>query len=64
LILARLVRSCREYQWFTAAVELVLLVVGVFAGFQLDRWNEGRLDQQRADEYREQLITDLSIEQN
>lgn len=64
LTLARLARTVREHDWFTAFVELALLIVGIFAGFQLDRWNDGRLDQQRADEYREQLITDLSVEQN
>jgi hypothetical protein len=64
LILARIVRSFREHDWFTAVVELALLIVGIFAGFQLDRWNDGRLDQQRADGYREQLITDLSVERN
>lgn len=64
MILARLARTLREHDWFTAFLELVLLIVGIFAGFQLDRWNDGRLDQQRADEYREQLITDLSVEQN
>ena len=64
MILARIVRSFREHDWFTAVVELVLLIVGIFAGFQLDRWNDGRLDQQRADGYREQLITDLNVERN
>lgn len=62
MILARLAGSFRKHDWFTAVVEMVLLIIGIFAGFQLDRWNDGRLDQQRADEYREQLITDLSVE--
>jgi hypothetical protein len=64
MILARLVRSFREHDWFTAFVELVLLIVGIFAGVQLDRWNEERLDQKRADEYRQQLISDLQVERN
>lgn len=62
MLLARIARSFREHDWFTAVVELVLLIAGIFAGFQLDRWNDGRLDQQQADEYREQLIADLDVE--
>lgn len=64
MFLSRLARSFKDHDWFTAAVELLLLVTGIFAGFQLDRWNDGRLDQLRAGEYREQLITDLSIERS
>ncbi|MDP5053348.1 MAG: hypothetical protein NWP69_06140 [Congregibacter sp.] len=62
MILSRLVRSFRSHDWFTAAVEFVLLIAGIFIGFQIDRWSDQRLDQQRADEYRQQLISDLSIE--
>jgi hypothetical protein len=62
LILTRLAKSFRDHDWFTGFVELLLLVIGIFFGFQLDRWNEGRLDQQQANEYRQQLIVDLEVE--
>jgi hypothetical protein len=62
LLLARLSRSFREHDWFTGAVELVLLVIGIFIGFQLDRWNGERLEQKEADEYSLQLLEDLTIE--
>jgi hypothetical protein len=64
MILARLLRSFREHDWFTAFVELLLLIVGIFAGVQLDRWNEERLDWKRAEEYRQQLISDLQVERS
>lgn len=64
MILTRLVRSFREHDWFTAFVELVLLIVGIFAGVQLDRWNDERLDRKLANEYREQLIRELGVERN
>jgi len=63
-ILARILRPVREHDWFTALMELVLLITGIFVGFQLDRWNDERLDQMKADEYREQLIADLSVERD
>lgn len=62
MILTRIVRSFREHDWFTALVELVLLIAGIYVGFQLDRWNDARLDLQKAAEYRDQLISDLSVE--
>ena len=62
MILTRLAKSFRDHDWFTGFVELLLLVIGIFFGFQLDRWNEGRLDQQQANEYRQQLIVDLEVE--
>jgi hypothetical protein len=62
MVLTSLIRSFREHDWFAAFVELILLVAGIFLGFQLDRWNDQRLDQLRADEYRQQLIVDLQLE--
>jgi hypothetical protein len=62
MILARLGHSIRSHDWFTALIELALLVMGIFFGFQLDRWNDERLDSVAANEYRLQLIADLEIE--
>ena len=39
-----------------------MLVFGIFIGFQLDRWNDERLQQKEADEYSIQLLDDLAIE--
>lgn len=64
MILARIGQSIRSHDWFTALIELVLLVLGIFFGFQLDRWNDERLDRVAADEYRLQLIADLEVERS
>ena len=64
MILAKLGRAVRSHDWFTALIELVLLVMGIFLGFQLDRWNDERLDRIAADEYRLQLIADLEVERS
>ncbi|WOJ95994.1 hypothetical protein R0137_12175 [Congregibacter brevis] len=64
MILARVGRALRSHDWFTALIELVLLVIGIFFGFQLDRWNDERLDRESADEYRVQLISDLKVERS
>lgn len=64
LILAKFSRAVRGHDWFTALIELILLVMGVFLGFQLDRWNDVRLDRESAKEYRLQLISDLEVERS
>lgn len=64
MILARFGGAVRSHNWFTALIELVLLVIGIFFGFQLDRWNDQRLDRESADEYRLQLIADLEVERS
>jgi hypothetical protein len=38
--------------------------MGIFFGFQLDRWNDERLDREAANEYRLQLIADLEVERS
>jgi len=62
LLLRSLTRSVREHDWVTSTAEFVLLVFGIFIGFQLDRWNDERLQQKEADEYSIQLLDDLAIE--
>jgi hypothetical protein len=64
MILARIGHAIRSHDWFTAVIELVLLVLGIFFGFQLDRWNDERLDRVAANEYRLQLIADLDVERS
>lgn len=64
LILTKFSKAVRSHDWFTALIELVLLVMGIFFGFQLDRWNEERLDRVSANEYRLQLISDLQLERS
>jgi hypothetical protein len=43
-------------------LELLILVLGLFMGFQLDRWNEERLRQQDAQGYISQLAKDLQAD--
>jgi len=64
VIIATLGRAVRNHDWFTALIELVLLIVGIFFAFQLDRWNDERLDRESANDYRLQLIADLEVERS
>jgi len=42
MILRRIVESLRARDWFTVAIELVIVVLGVFIGIQVANWNEER----------------------
>jgi hypothetical protein len=48
MILQRLATSLRKQDWFTVAVETLIVVLGVFLGLQVNNWNAARV--MRADE--------------
>jgi hypothetical protein len=49
LILKKLAEALRAQSWFTVILEVLIVVVGIFVGLQVDSWNEVRKD--RAKEY-------------
>lgn len=42
MIIGRLTQGVRERDWFAVIVELLVVVVGIVAAFQVDRWWESR----------------------
>ncbi|MEM5518632.1 hypothetical protein WNY37_16865 [Henriciella sp. AS95] len=42
MILQRLATSIRKQDWFTVAIETLIVVFGVFIGLQVSNWNEAR----------------------
>ena len=48
MILRTLADALREQNWFTVALEVLIVVVGIFIGLQVDDWNSARIDRQRA----------------
>ena len=59
-MLRTVIKSTRQHDWFSSITEFLLLVSGIFLGFQLDRWNDDRIEQKQADEYGMQLLEDLT----
>lgn len=59
MILRRLTDALRNQDWFTVAVELLIVVLGVFLGLQVNNWNEARVAEQRREQIVAALITDL-----
>ena len=58
MILRKLAASLRAQDWFTVVLEILIVVVGIFIGLQVDEWNKGRLEDQRA----HQALEDLQAE--
>lgn len=59
MILHRIGEAARRQNWFVVAVEILVVVFGVFIGLQVDDWNQGRHDRALEREYLERLYADL-----
>ncbi len=56
MILRRLAEGVRQQDWFTVVVEVLIVVVGIFLGLQVDGWNKARQDRLLEQEYLERII--------
>ena len=45
--LARIAQRLRAHDWFAAAIEVAIVVLGIFLGFQVTQWNEQRQSRAR-----------------
>lgn len=59
MILRRLAVSIRKHDWFAAAVEVLIVIVGVFIGLQVNNWNEDRADRHRERVHLANLAEDI-----
>jgi hypothetical protein len=46
MVLRNLADAIREQNWSTVILEVLIVVVGILIGLQVDGWNEGRKKQQ------------------
>jgi hypothetical protein len=60
MILRRLSAELRTQNWTTIAIELVIVVLGVFIGTQVSNWNEARIEKQKTERMLDQLRPELS----
>lgn len=60
------IRRIREHvttqNWFAVGIDLGIVVVGVLIATQVSNWNEERLNERRATEYRERLQSELDFD--
>ncbi len=62
MILRRIAANFRRQDWTAVAVELAIVVLGVFIGLQAQEWATAHAEQQRADVLLQQLRGDLDNE--
>ncbi|HEX5959644.1 MAG TPA: hypothetical protein VFY97_00170, partial [Rhodanobacteraceae bacterium] len=58
-MLRRIVTSLRRQDWTAVAIELVVVVAGVFIGVQASNWNAQRETDQKAVAFTARLKADL-----
>lgn len=59
MILRSLAEAIREQNWFAIVLEILILVVGIFVGLQVNDWNQVRQDRAVETRYLERLQIDL-----
>ena len=62
MILKRLAENIKKQDWFVVTIEIMIVVIGIFIGLQVDDWNEARLDNVKSQLFSERLIVDLREE--
>ena len=46
MILRRVVANLKQQQWTSVAIELAIVVLGVFIGLQASEWDQSRRDRE------------------
>ena len=59
MILRRLADAIRQQNWFTVVLEIMIVVIGIFIGLQVDDWNEARKDRVLEQRYLERIRADI-----
>lgn len=60
MIARRLRDSLKEQHWTTIAIELIIVIIGVFLGNQVSNWNEARLQRLQTQRMLDQLVPELN----
>jgi len=59
MVIRRMREHVAHHNWFAVAIDLVIVVIGVFLGIQVNNWNQGRVERDQARQYRAMLRDDL-----
>lgn len=62
MILRRISQGIKAQDWFVVTVEVMIVIVGIFIGLQVDDWNEGRADREREQLYLERISQNIEVD--
>src|SRR3954449_7185801 len=63
MVIRRIREHVGTHNWFAVAIDLAIVIIGVFVGTQASNWNQSRLDREKGREDRAMLIDDLQANQ-
>lgn len=63
MVIRRIHDHVAHHNWFAVAIDLAIVIIGVFLGIQVNNWNLARLTREQAREDRAMLIDDLEANQ-
>ena len=63
MIFRRVKAHIEKENWFAVFIDFLIVVVGVFIGFQVSNWNDARLQKTTAENYVERIQEDLLANQ-
>ena len=64
MVIRRIREHVIHHNWFAVAIDLAIVIVGVFIGTQANNWNQNRIERARGHAYRERLAADLAANQD
>lgn len=62
MIIKRIAEGIKNQDWFVVGVEIMIVVVGIFAGLQVTDWNEARKEQIEEKQYLNRLHGDMATQ--
>ena len=60
----RIASYMKDQNWTAVGIELLVVVLGVFLGLQVDNWNESRIEGNNVRTYYVRLIEDIRTNEN
>ncbi len=62
MIPRRISEHVRAHNWFAVGIDLLVVILGVFIGMQVQDWNSARQTRARSAEFSARLVSDLQVE--
>lgn len=61
MVIRRIREHVAAHNWFAVAIDLAIVVLGVFIATQVNNWNESRIEAEQSRSYRARLISELDF---